>query len=163
LALLPLAVWSMSAAHIGAGVLTIGAVGETGFRSERAAALTPGESIDFAGRRVTLLDIGAVEGPNYSATRADFRVERGGEIRTVSAERRFYPTAAAPTTEVGILSDFDGDLYLALGEPAERGSAAWIVRLYYNPLVQFIFYGVLLMAFGGALSLTALLRRRSEP
>lgn len=163
IALLPLAVWSMSAAHIGAGVLTIGAVGETGFRSERAAALTPGESIDFAGRRVTLLDIGATEGPNYSATRADFRVARGADVRTVSAERRFYPTAAAPTTEVGILSDLDGDLYLALGEPAERGSAAWIVRLYHNPLVQFIFGGVLLMTLGGGLSLAALLRRRGEP
>lgn len=110
-----------------------------------------------------MLDIGATEGPNYSATRADFRVARGADVRTVSAERRFYPTAAAPTTEVGILSDLDGDLYLALGEPAERGSAAWIVRLYHNPLVQFIFGGVLLMTLGGGLSLAALLRRRGEP
>jgi cytochrome c-type biogenesis protein CcmF len=157
---LPLAVWSMSAAHIGAGVLTVGAVGETAFRSERAAALAPGESVDFAGQRITMLEIGERAGPNYSAIRAVFRVERDGNVRTIAAERRSYPTAAAPTSEVGILSRLDGDLYIALGEPAERSGAQWVVRLHQNPLVQLLFAGMAMMAGGGLLSWIALMRRR---
>jgi cytochrome c-type biogenesis protein CcmF len=159
-ALLPLAVWSMSLAHIGAGVLTIGAVAETGFRVERAIALSPGEGIDFAGRRVTLLEVGGHEGANYSATRANFRVEGGGNPRSLTAERRFYPTSPMPTTEVGILSGLDGDLYIALGDPVRDRENAWAIRLYHNPLVHFIFIGAVMMALGGLLSLVALAWRR---
>jgi cytochrome c-type biogenesis protein CcmF len=65
-----------------------------------------------------------------------------------------------PTTEVGILSRLDGDLYIALGEP-ERGAAAWTIRLYHNPLVSWLFLGVAMMATGGLLSLLALKLRRS--
>lgn len=160
LAVLPLAVWSMSLAHIGAGVLTVGAIGETAFRSERAAAMAPGESVDFVGRRITLLEIGTVEGPNYAATRANFRVDMGQRSQGVSAERRNYFTSATPTTEVGILGALDGDLYLALGEPVRENAGAWTVRLYHNPVVQLIFAGALMMGVGGALSLVALARRR---
>ena len=160
IAILPLAVWSMSLAHIGAGVLTLGAVAETGFRTERAVALVPGEGVAFAGRRVTLLDVGSVEGPNYSATRANFRIDQpNGPAQTLSAERRYFTTSPMPTTEVGILSGLDGDLYLALGENVREREGAWTVRLYHNPLVQFIFLGVLLMALGGGLSLIALARK----
>ncbi|MCA8885648.1 MAG: heme lyase CcmF/NrfE family subunit [Hyphomonadaceae bacterium] len=158
-ALLPLAVWSMSLAHIGAGVLTIGAVAETAFRSERAVLLAPGEGVAFAGRRVTLLEVGGIEGPNYSATRANFRIDQTSGAASLHAERRYFPTSPMPTTEVGILSALDGDLYIALGEQI-RGSEQWTVRLYHNPLVHFIFAGVLLMAFGGGLSLVALARKR---
>ncbi|MGE3142660.1 MAG: heme lyase CcmF/NrfE family subunit [Hyphomonadaceae bacterium] len=158
LAALPLAAWSMSAAHLGAGVLTIGAVAETAFKTETAAMLAPGQSIAFAGRAITLSAIETVEGPNYEATRADFQITRGGATRTASAERRFYPDAGAPTTEVAIVSALDGDLYIALGEP-QRDGAAWATRLYHNPMVQLIFGGALLMALGGALSLFDLARR----
>ncbi|MGE0741054.1 MAG: heme lyase CcmF/NrfE family subunit [Hyphomonadaceae bacterium] len=160
LALLPLAVWSMSLAHIGAGVLTIGAVAETAFRTERAVALTPGQGVAFAGREITLLEVGETEGPNYSTTRAVLRVAQGAQAQSLSTERRFYPTSPMPTTEVGILSGFDGDLYVALGEAVRDGGGAWAIRLYHNPLVQFIFMGALMMALGGLLSLVSLARRR---
>ena len=160
LALLPLAVWSMSAAHIGAGVLTIGAVAEVGFRSEQAFALRPGEAVEFAGRRVSLLEVGQIEGPNYSATRANFRVDGARSAQAVSAERRFFPTSPMPTTEVGILPSWDGDLYIALGEEVRGADGAWTVRLYHNPLVQLIFIGALMMGVGGLLSLIALARRK---
>ena len=160
LALLPLAVWSMSLAHVGAGVLTVGAIAETAFRSERAAEMAPGDSVDFAGWRVTLLEVGGAEGPNYSANRASFRIERQGAAFPLSAERRFYPTSPMPTTEVGIRSGLDGDLYVALGDAIRDRPGAWSIRLYHNPLVHLIFIGALMMAVGGVLSLIALARRR---
>jgi len=162
-AMLPLAVWSMSIAHIGAGVLTLGAIAETAFRSERALALSPGEGVEFAGRRVSLLEVGDAEGPNYDATRALFRVEQSGSARLLTAERRFYPTSPAPTTEVGILGGLDGDLYIALGEPVRDRAGAWAVRLYHNPMVQLIFIGATMMGVGGLLSLVALSRRKRHP
>jgi cytochrome c-type biogenesis protein CcmF len=67
-----------------------------------------------------------------------------------------------PTTEVGILSGLDGDLYVALGEAVRDRPGAWAVRIYHNPLLHFIFAGVGLMALGGLLSAVALARRRKE-
>ena len=160
IAALPLAVWSMSLAHLGAGVLTLGAMAETSFRSERALVLAPGEGVDFAGSRVTLIEVGELQGPNYTATRGNFRVDRPGQALPVSAERRFYPTSPMPTTEVGILSGLDGDLYIAMGEAVRERPGAFAVRLYHNPLVQLIFIGALMMGVGGVLSLVALARRR---
>ena len=44
------------------------------------------------------------------------------------------------------------DLYVALGEPL--GGDAWAVRIYYKPMVRWIWLGALIMALGGALALT---------
>jgi cytochrome c-type biogenesis protein CcmF len=148
----------MTLAHAGAGVFTIGAVAETAFRREMAAQMRLGQTVDFAGSKVTLADIAPVEGPNYSAQRGVFRVDG----RTLVSERRFYAVSGTPTTEVGILSRLGGDTYIALGAPAEGtvGPAAWTVRLYQNPLVQLIFLGATMMAAGGGLGLVVLARRR---
>jgi cytochrome c-type biogenesis protein CcmF len=158
IAALPLALWAMVAAHAGAGLFTIGAVAETSFRKEQSVQMLPGQTVSFAGRSVTLVDITTREGPNYTAQRGAFRVDD----RSVSAERRFYSVSGMPTTEVGILSGITGDFYIALGSSGEGtvGPQAWTVRLYFNPLVQFIFIGAGLMALGGALGLAVLVRRR---
>ena len=39
------------------------------------------------------------------------------------------------------------DVYIALGEPVDQ--QAWTVRLYYKPLVRWIWAGGILMFFGG--------------
>ena len=163
LAVLPLAAWSMSLAHLGAGVLTIGAISETAFRAEQTVSLSAGQSVEFGSRRVTLSAVQEIEGPNYDATRGVFSVETSGRAQIVNAERRFFPTSPAPTTEVGILSGLDGDFYVAMGE-AVRGSEpqAYAVRLYHNPLVYMIFGGAAMMGLGGLLSLIALGRRRRD-
>jgi cytochrome c-type biogenesis protein CcmF len=159
-AVLPLAVWSMTLAHIGAGVMTIGAIAETSFRSERALAMAPGQGVDFAGRRITLVSVDEREGPNYSAMHGAFRIDDGGGAHALTAERRFYPTSPMPTTEVGIRSGLDGDIYIALGEPVRERPGAFAVRLYHNPMLYYIFLGALMMGLGGLLSLIALMRRR---
>ncbi len=160
LVVLPLAVWSMTIAHMGAGVLTLGAIAETAFRSEQAFELSAGDSVEFANRQITLLSVDDVEGPNYASTQAHFSVDDSGRAANVDAERRFYPTAPTPTTEVGILSALDGDLYIALGDEVRDRAGVWAVRFYHNPMVHLIFIGASMMALGGALSLMALARRR---
>ncbi|HEX3416977.1 MAG TPA: cytochrome c-type biogenesis CcmF C-terminal domain-containing protein [Stellaceae bacterium] len=45
-----------------------------------------------------------------------------------------------------------GDLYLALGDP--DGQGGWVLRAYYNPLVPWIWFGAILAALGGLVSLS---------
>jgi cytochrome c-type biogenesis protein CcmF len=145
----------MTVAHLGMGIFVLGAVSEIAFRVEHTASLGLGETTQFNGRTVTLKAVQAQEGPNYYADRATLVVATPKGDVILQPERRFYPAARMPTTEVDIKSNLRGDLYAALGDPSEiNGRMAWTVRLYWNPMVGLIFGGAFLMAFGGVVSLT---------
>ncbi|WP_122466696.1 heme lyase CcmF/NrfE family subunit [Brevundimonas lutea] len=156
---LPRGAWGMTLAHIGLGVFVLGAVVETGLKTEVPSVLSPGDPpVAFADWRVTLDDVRIVEGPNYLAEQGVFTLSRdnGSGARAVTAERRFWPAGGQTTTEVGL--DFRGldDLYVVLGErrAGPEGQPAWSVRAYHNPWARLIFLGPALMALGGLVSLT---------
>ena len=69
------------------------------------------------------------------------------------SEKRFFPVERMPTTEAGIDTGLFRDLYVVLGDPSPEAAAA-TVRLYYNPLVLWIWGGAAIMALGGLISLT---------
>jgi len=71
---------------------------------------------------------------------------------TLYPERRWYPVARSQTTNTAITTNGFGDLYLALGDP--NGQGGWVLRAYYNPLVPWIWFGAVLAALGGILSLS---------
>ena len=145
----------MTLAHLGMGIFVIGAVSEVAFRQEHTATMGIGETTQFYGRTATLKSVQSAEGPNYYIDRAEIELTDGDRTIILTPERRFYPAARMPTTEVDIKSSLGADLYAALGDPSEvNGRTAWTVRLYWNPMITFIFGGVLLMALGGTVSLT---------
>jgi cytochrome c-type biogenesis protein CcmF len=55
-------------------------------------------------------------------------------------------------TEAGISPAIIHDLYASLGEPLADG--AWSVRIYYKPMVEWIWAGCLMMALGGLLAMS---------
>jgi cytochrome c-type biogenesis protein CcmF len=57
-----------------------------------------------------------------------------------------------PMTEAGISPGILHDLYASLGEPLADG--AWSVHIYYKPMVEWIWAGCAMMAFGGILALS---------
>ena len=65
------------------------------------------------------------------------------------------------TSEAAIRPRISGDLYAVIGEPT--GDGAWATRLYFKPLVHWIWGGALLMALGGALSLSDRRHRIGAP
>jgi len=157
---LPLAVWALTAAHAGVGVLTIGAVAQATLKLEKLASLQIGDTIAFAGRSLTLQRVERVPGANYDADRATFLVMEGGKAASLTAERRTYVSSDSPTTEVGIRSGLLGDFYVALGEPvAAEDGVRFGVRAYFNPFIGWMFGGVGLIALGGLLALGSLARR----
>jgi cytochrome c-type biogenesis protein CcmF len=63
-------------------------------------------------------------------------------------------------TEAAIDVGFTRDLYVALGEPIGDGS--WALRLYYKPLIRWIWLGPAIMALGGLLAASDRRYRRSR-
>ena len=150
---LPRGTWGYALAHFGVGVLIAGVVVSTAWRSERIETLRPGDTLRIAGR--TLHFVGVTEGDvaNYHVERAQIVVERAGDVTaTMYPERRWYPVARSQTTNTAIATNGFGDLYLALGDP--DGHGGWVLRAYYNPLVPWIWFGAVLAALGGLVSLS---------
>ena len=151
---LPPRVWGMTLAHMGLGLFVIGAVVETTGRYETTVALAEGGSGTVAGWTLTLDQVRAIEGPNWYADRAQLTATRGGAKAVLAPTKRYYPAAQMPTTETAIHKTGTGDLYAALGEQRiVDGEPRWVFRVYYNPLIDMVYFGVILMALGGAFSL----------
>jgi cytochrome c-type biogenesis protein CcmF len=150
---LPRGTWGYAIAHFGVGVLIAGVTVSTAWRSERIETLHPGDTIEIAGRSLRLVGVTEGDVANYHAQRAQIVVERPGSApMTLYPERRWYPVARSQTTNTAIATNGFGDLYLALGDP--DGQGGWVLRAYYNPLVPWIWFGAILAALGGLVSLS---------
>ena len=150
---LPRADWGKAVAHGGLGVTIAGIAAMMAWEAEDIRVVQIGDSFDLAGYTITLNGVHEVQGPNYLSTTGDVTLSKAGrEISTMHPEKRIYPVAGMPTTEAALDNGFLRDLYVVIGDPQEGGG--WAVRSYYKPLANWIWGGAILMAFGGALSLS---------
>jgi cytochrome c-type biogenesis protein CcmF len=150
---LPRAAWGMAIAHGAVGIMVAGIVASTSFRTESIQLMKPGQTVTVSGYELRFDGASELRGPNYTATRGRFTVRKDGEFVTVlTPEKRLYPAERSGTTEAGIRTTIAGDLYAVLGEQSDNG--AWSTRIYFNPLVAWIWVGAILMAVGGVVSLT---------
>ena len=78
-------------------------------------------------------------------------------ITKLKPENRFYPITNNFTTEVSIHTNLLRDLYIVLGEG--NLNDGWIVRIYYNPLVIWIWIGALTIFLGGIVSMNSNLKK----
>ncbi|HZZ70418.1 MAG TPA: heme lyase CcmF/NrfE family subunit [Phenylobacterium sp.] len=145
----PPAVFGLSLAHAGLGLLLLGITGVTAWHSDKVLTMRPGDSTVFAGRTLTLQSIDLANGPNYQARQARFDITgRGGEAYTLIAERRAYATSQ--TTEAAIHVSPLGNFYISGGDEQNGGI---VVRLWSHPLIVWIWIGGFTMALGGLVSL----------
>ncbi len=150
---LPRSAWGTTVAHFAAGMLLFGVIAESQWNAERIVSLKPGESVSVRGYDVTLDGMTPRQGPNYRELVARFTVRSGGEIIDVlEPSKRTFPQREMSTTEAALLTRGASQLYLSLGDVAADGAIA--IRLYHKPFVLLIWFGCVVMVFGGALSLS---------
>jgi cytochrome c-type biogenesis protein CcmF len=150
---LPRADWGKAVAHAGLGITMLGIAGLMAWESEDIRVAKIAEPFVVAGFELELVDVRRVEGPNYISTMGEVLLSRNGEqIARLFPEKRNYPVAQMPTTEAAIDYRFLRDVYVVIGDPQADGG--WVVRTYIKPLANWIWAGSILMALGGALSLS---------
>ncbi len=144
----------MQVAHLGLGLSVLGIVISSSHSIETDQRIAPGETLHLGEFALTLRGTTHVEGPNYVAERGEMVLTtRAGEpVAVVFPEKRTYHVRQSPMTEAGIDARWHRDLFVALGD--ELGEGAWSVRLQYKPMVRFIWFGALVMAFGGLLAIS---------
>jgi len=115
--------------------------------------MKPGDVAKVAGYELKLDGLTQQQGPNFSEMIAQFTVDRGSAKQsTMTPSKRSFSTRGMSTTEAALLTRGASQLYISLGDNAADGAVA--VRIYHKPLVLLIWWGPVLMAFGGLMSLS---------
>jgi cytochrome c-type biogenesis protein CcmF len=151
---LPRSAWGSAFAHAGIGIALIGIVCETTWNSEFIGTMKPNDVIPFSGYQLKLDSLSQRQGPNYRELVASFIVSLDGEKLAVMtpSKRNFTTRGGASTTEAALLTRGVSQLYISLGDTTADGGIT--LRIYHKPLVLLIWFGPVLMAFGGVLSLS---------
>ncbi len=157
----PRAGWGMTLAHAGIALAVAGMTASSAWRVEKVQNMRPGDSVEVSGYTFTLKHAGQVPGPNYEALRGIFDVTSGGFSAQLEPEKRVYVVSRQPTTEAAIHSTFLGDLYAVIGDPDGKGG--YVTRLYFNPLVPWMWTGALIMVLGAGISLSDRRHRVGAP
>ncbi|WP_373063687.1 heme lyase CcmF/NrfE family subunit [Gemmatimonas sp.] len=143
--------------HFGVAILFCAFAGLM-FKKDLTATLKAGESVkakDAYGSEwvFTSQGISSFEQLNRRVVAASFNVTRDGKnMGILSSEKRQHVNAAGeptfePSTEVGILESPKQDVYLVFTGAVDRETAA--IHINFNPLVWWVWFGGIIMAFGG--------------
>ena len=150
---LPRSTWGTTFAHAGVGIALIGIVCETTWNSEYIGSMKPRDVANVAGYQLKLDGVTQRQGPNFREMIAQFTVTLDGEtLQVMTPSKRNFTTRGSSTTEAALLTRGASQLYISLGDTNADGAIA--VRIYHKPLVLLIWWGPVLMAFGGLLSLS---------
>jgi len=147
--------WAMVLGHLGLAIAALGMASTALFSTEVSQAVKPGEIVQLGKVQARFDGITGVRGPNFTAERAQISLlnEDGTVRRTLYPERRFYPASGMPTTEAAIDSHFLGDLHVTVSALTEKEGEktivkGWAVRLFYRPLIGWIWVGAALTGLG---------------
>ena len=140
----------MVVAHLGIAVFVLGATVTTQLGIEKDIKMNLGETQTIAGYDFVFNGVSPHSKDNYSGFIGDISVFKNDrKVTQLRPEKRLYQTGM-PMTEASIDPSITRDLYVALGESLEGD--AWSVRIYYKPLVRWIWLGGLMIAFGALLA-----------
>ena len=154
----PLFTWGMVIAHLGCAVSLAGMACDSAFTVEKLAAVRPGDVVETADWKLRLIRISPLAGDNWTALQADMEVSRGsGASIMLHPQSRFFASPPTTTTEAALLTRWNGQLYVVLGQEADAGR--WQLRVWWKPFVTLIWFGGALIALGGALALIGRERR----
>jgi len=138
--------------HFGVAVVIIGILG-TPFNQDREKEMGYGDKMTIGPYTLVCESYTQDDNPNYSNEWAIINVFKGDkQITTMYPERRFYKASQQPQTLPRIRSTVKEDLYLTY-EGLNETTGRPIIKAHLNPLVMWIWVGVLIMICGTLLGL----------
>jgi len=143
----------MLVSHLGIGLLILGITGSSVWQKEKILNMNIKNEFKIEKYNVIFENVEELRGKNYIALRGNFSVfdHKNIFITKLRPENRYYPITNNFTTEASIHSNLTRDLYIVLGEGNEKDG--WTIRMYYNPLVAWIWIGSFIIFVGGIISM----------
>ena len=153
----------MSLGHLGLAIFVVGALAAKNYAGEYNRVIYPRQTLHVEGYDVTFMHLEGKVGPNFDSLIGHFDVVVDGKrIARLRPEKRQYFSGGEPTTETSIDRGFFRDLYMSLGEMqgVDFETSPWTVRLYYKPLMNWVWAGFVMMAIAAALSFRGVKRQK---
>ena len=144
----------MIIAHLGVGLLILGITGSSVWQKEKIIKMKINDETKIEKYNIIFEKINEIRSSNYVALQGKFFVydEKKSIIAKLKPEYRFYPITNNFTTEASIHTTLLRDLYIVLGEGSLKNG--WVVKIYYNPLVIWIWIGAIVIFLGGITTLS---------
>jgi len=149
----------MIISHLGIGLLILGITGSSVWQKEKIIIMKINNETKIEKYNIVFKKIDEITRLNYVALQGNFIVydEKKAIVTKLKPENRFYPITKNFTTEASIHTNLLRDLYIVLGEG--NLSDGWVVRIYYNPLVIWIWIGALIIFLGGIISMNSNIKK----
>lgn len=150
---LPTKQYGMIFAHIGVAVVMVGIVCQF-YGRERDVRVHAGDSVAVGQYKFQFLGTREINGENYTGIEAGIRIldKQDNFIALLQPQERLFNVAKIAIAKTAINIGLFRDLYVALGNPI--GKQDWTLRIYYKPLIRWIWGGGILILAGGMLALT---------
>lgn len=144
--------------HFGIVVMFIGIAGGA-FNRSSEQEMGFGDAITLGQYRLVCQSYSQDSNKNYDTEFALLDVYKGGKkITQLAPERRFYQASQTPSTMVALHSTLESDLYV-IYEGKNPDTDKPIVKVFLNPLMNWIWIGVLIVVAGTGLALVPSLTR----
>ena len=138
-------------AHIGVGITILGVTCSSVFQTEHRSSLGIGETINIGAYSLKLEDTKILEKNNYQELLASFVLyEKDKIVSKIEPSKRYYHVSKMITTEAGIYHHWVQDFYIVLGNQKDN---KWDIKIYQNPLINFIWLGVIIMILSGLIGI----------
>ena len=135
--------------HMGIVLMFIGFTGAA-FNNSDVKEMNVGDTLNLSHYRLKVVDLKEGDNGNYTWHRAIVQVSNAGSVLgTLEPEKRFYKASRQGTSEVGVRSRLNEDLYLNFGGMSDDNVRA-VIQAYVFPLVSWIWLGGLVL-IGGTL------------
>ncbi len=133
--------------HLGVVVILLGISGSV-FNYEALENIEPGDSVHVQDYRIEYLTADPITQQHYGGAIARLALFRKEEpLAVMQPEKRIYWLEQQPSTIPSIYSTWSEDIYVILNNIETNGSAT--IKIYRNPLVNWIWAGAILFAMGG--------------
>ncbi|MBT7543069.1 MAG: heme lyase CcmF/NrfE family subunit [Gammaproteobacteria bacterium] len=144
----PSYVYANSLAHIGIGFVILGITFSTYFSTQNELVMNFGDKVNIKNISIKFSGVKNIVSKNYISQTGIFDYyEDKNYVLSFFPEKRSYNIQKNVMTEAAISSNLFRDIYIALGDKLSENS--WVVRIYYKPFIQLLWYGAALMILGG--------------
>ncbi|MFS1513697.1 heme lyase CcmF/NrfE family subunit [Chengkuizengella sp. SCS-71B] len=133
--------------HFGIALIAIGIIGSQNFSVESMKTVAIGEKINIADFEITYENLAQKREGLNDIVFADLKVQKNGkQMGYIQPEKIFYGNWQQPSTEVGMISSWQEDLYIVISAWERDLRATFVVRV--NPLVKWIWTGGVVVVIG---------------
>ena len=134
--------------HIGVVLVFAGIIGSSFFSTEQLFTVARGGEFTLGDYTLRLLEFSTREDPEKDVVSARLEILKGGSrVGELIPEKHFHHKSEQPMTEVKIRSTLKDDLYVVLSGWDDQGQVTF--HVFVNPLVQWIWIGIVIMVLGG--------------